>query len=105
MKGAHRGVFLSDFRDLKLGDYVVHLDHGIGQFQGLKSINLQEGTKEFVLLTYQDEARLYVPVERLDLIQKYSNMGGARPTLDRLGWNQLGQDENPDQKIDARHGR
>ena len=84
-KGAHRGVFLSDFRDLKLGDYVVHLDHGIGQFQGLKSINLQEGTKEFVLLTYQDEAKLYVPVERLDLIQKYSNVGGARPTLDRLG--------------------
>jgi transcription-repair coupling factor (superfamily II helicase) len=82
---AARGLFLSDFRDLKPGDYVVHLDHGIGQFQGLKNIELQEGTKEFVLLTYQDEARLYVPVERLDLIQKYSNVGGARPALDRLG--------------------
>ncbi len=78
-------LFLSDFRDLKPGDYVVHIDHGIGRFQGLKSIDLQEGLKEFVLLTYQDEAKLYVPVERLDLIQKYSSVDGARPTLDRLG--------------------
>ncbi len=84
-KSAHRNLFISDFRDLKPGDYVVHVDHGIGQFQGLKNIGLQEGSKEFVLLTYQGDARLYVPVERLDLIQKYSNLGGARPTLDRLG--------------------
>jgi transcription-repair coupling factor (superfamily II helicase) len=84
-RAAQRNLFLSDFRDLKPGDYVVHIDHGIGQFHGLKSIGLQEGVKEFVLLTYQDDAKLYVPVERLDLIQKYSNVGGARPTLDRLG--------------------
>ncbi|MBP1609638.1 MAG: transcription-repair coupling factor, partial [Acidobacteria bacterium] len=84
-KGPQRNLFISDFRDLKPGDYVVHIDHGIGQFQGLKNIDLQEGAKEFALLTYQDSARLYVPVERLDLIQKYSNVGGARPALDRLG--------------------
>jgi transcription-repair coupling factor (superfamily II helicase) len=84
-KSSQRNLFLSDFRDLKPGDYVVHIDHGIGQFQGLKNIGLPEGSKEFALLTYQDSARLYVPVERLDLIQKYSNVGGARPTLDRLG--------------------
>jgi transcription-repair coupling factor (superfamily II helicase) len=84
-KSSQRHLFISDFRDLKPGDYVVHVDHGIGLFNGLKTIGLQEGAKEFVLLTYQDEARLYVPVERLDLIQKYSSMGGTRPTLDRLG--------------------
>ncbi len=84
-KSAQRNIFLSDFRDLRPGDYVVHVDHGIGQFHGLKNIELEEGSKEFVLLTYQDDAKLYVPVERLDLIQKYSNMGGARPSLDRLG--------------------
>jgi transcription-repair coupling factor (superfamily II helicase) len=82
---AQRTAFLSDFRDLKPGDYVVHIDHGIGQFHGLRGITLQDGVKEFVLLTYQDDARLYVPVERLDLIQKYSSPGGTRPTLDRLG--------------------
>ena len=71
---------------MKPGDYVVHIDHGIGLFHGLKTIGLQEGSsKEFVLLTYQDEAKLYVPVERLDLIQKYSSMGSSAPTLDRLG--------------------
>jgi transcription-repair coupling factor (superfamily II helicase) len=84
-RSAQRNLFLSDFRDLKPGDYVVHLDHGIGQFHGLKSIGMQDGMKEFVLLSYYDDAKLYVPVERLDLIQKYSNVGGAKPTLDRLG--------------------
>jgi transcription-repair coupling factor (superfamily II helicase) len=84
-KAAHRHLFVSDFRDLKPGDYVVHIDHGIGLFNGLKSIGLQGSSKEFVLLTYQNDAKLYVPVERLDLIQKYSSMGGTRPTLDRLG--------------------
>jgi transcription-repair coupling factor (superfamily II helicase) len=78
-------LFISDFRDLKPGDCVVHIDHGIGRFQGLKTIDLPEGKKEFVLLTYQDDAKLYVPVERLDLIQKYSSVDGAHPTLDRLG--------------------
>ncbi len=82
---ARRLPFLSDFRDLKPGDYVVHVDHGIGLFQGLQQIRTQEGIKEFVLLAYQDGARLYVPVERLDLLQKYSSLGGARPSLDRLG--------------------
>ncbi len=82
---AQRNLFLSDFRDLKPGDYVVHIDHGIGQFWGLKSIQLQDGSKEFVLLADQEDAKLYVPVERLDLIQKYSNLGGGHPTLDRLG--------------------
>jgi transcription-repair coupling factor (superfamily II helicase) len=85
IKSSQRQLFISDFRDLKPGDYVVHIDHGIGLFNGLKTIGLQEGAKEFVLLTYQGDAKLYVPVERLDLIQKYSSMGGTRPTLDRLG--------------------
>ncbi len=84
-KAAQRNLFISDFRDLKPGDYVVHIDHGIGLFNGLRTIGMHEGAKEFVLLTYQDDARLYVPVERLDLIQKYSSMGGSRPALDRLG--------------------
>ncbi|HEY3130859.1 MAG TPA: transcription-repair coupling factor [Acidobacteriota bacterium] len=81
----HKGVFLSDFRDLKEGDFVVHVDHGIGQFRGLTQIGVSDSLKEFVLLTYRDDARLYVPVERLDLLQKYSGAGGASPSLDKLG--------------------
>src|SRR5580658_8972665 len=64
-------AFLSDFRDLQVGDYVVHVEHGIGQYQGLKEINQGDGNAEFMLLEYAEGARLYVPLTRLDLIQKY----------------------------------
>jgi transcription-repair coupling factor (superfamily II helicase) len=93
-------AFLSDLGDLKVGDFVVHVDHGIGQFQGLTQIttagaatgNVAVGlerarsdVREFMLLTYAEGARLYVPVERLDLVQRYSGSEGNQPTLDRLG--------------------
>jgi transcription-repair coupling factor (superfamily II helicase) len=78
-------AFLSDFRDLQVGDYVVHVEHGIGQYQGLKEINQGDGTAEFMLLEYADAARLYVPLTRLDLVQKYRSAEGAKPVLNSLG--------------------
>jgi transcription-repair coupling factor (superfamily II helicase) len=76
-------TFLSDFRDLKAGDLVVHVDHGIGLFVGLKRIDVGLDPQEFMELRYAGEDKLFVPVERLDLVQKYT--GAARPALDRLG--------------------
>jgi transcription-repair coupling factor (superfamily II helicase) len=93
-------AFLSDLGDLKVGDYVVHVDHGIGQFQGMSQMTTAggptgnvaagleragAGVREFMLLTYAEGARLYVPVERLDLVQRYSGSEGHKPQLDRLG--------------------
>ncbi|HET6671066.1 MAG TPA: transcription-repair coupling factor [Pyrinomonadaceae bacterium] len=78
-------AFLSDFRDLKVGDFVVHIDHGIARFGGLQTLDLGPRSGEFMLLFYADEAKLYVPVERLDLVQRYSSAEGHQPTLDRLG--------------------
>jgi transcription-repair coupling factor (superfamily II helicase) len=79
-------AFLSDFRDLAVGDYVVHVEHGIGQYQGLKEIPQGDSVAEFMVLEYAEGARLYVPLTRLDLVQKYrSAEGGARPVLNRLG--------------------
>lgn len=78
-------AFLSDFRDLKAGDFVVHIDHGIARFGGLQTLDLGPRTGEFMLLFYADEAKLYVPVERLDLVQRYSSAEGHQPQLDRLG--------------------
>jgi transcription-repair coupling factor (superfamily II helicase) len=78
-------AFLSDFRDLQVGDYVVHVEHGIGQYQGLKEINQGDGNAEFMLLGYAEGARLYVPLTRLDLIQKYRSAEGAKPALNHLG--------------------
>ena len=73
--------FVSDLQDLKVGDYVVHIDHGIGTYNGLTLVH----ERECMVLLYQGGDRLYVPLERLDLIQKYSSTEGARPPLDKLG--------------------
>ncbi len=78
-------AFLSDFRDLRPNDYVVHIDHGIARFGGLQTLDLGQRSGEFMLLFYADEAKLYVPVERLDLVQRYSSAEGHQPQLDRLG--------------------
>jgi transcription-repair coupling factor (superfamily II helicase) len=77
--------FFSDFSELKPGDYVVHIDHGIGQFEGLHQIENGGARGEFMRLRYADDARLYVPLERLDLVQSYRAVEGAKPVLDKLG--------------------
>ncbi len=79
-------AFVSDFRDLSVGDYVVHIEHGIAQYQGLKEI-VQDGLSvEFMILEFAEQAKLYVPLTRLDLIQKYrSTDAGPAPALNRLG--------------------
>jgi len=77
--------FFSDFSELKAGDYVVHVDHGIGQFEGLHQIENGGARGEFMRLRYADDARLYVPLERLDLVQSYRAVEGAKPVLDKLG--------------------
>jgi transcription-repair coupling factor (superfamily II helicase) len=77
--------FFSDLSDLKPGDFVVHVDHGIGQFEGLRQVAVDGASGEFMLLRYAGDARLYVPLARLDLVQKYQSLGGATPALDRLG--------------------
>src|SRR6266850_314584 len=77
-------AFLSDLRDLKVNDLVVHVDHGIGMFVGLKQIGVtSDAVQEFLELRYAGEDKLFVPVERLDLVQKYT--GASKPPVDRLG--------------------
>jgi transcription-repair coupling factor (superfamily II helicase) len=82
--------FFSDFAELKPGDFVVHVDHGIGQFEGLRQIESDGRRGEFMLLRYAEDSRLYVPLERMDLVQSYRVVEGAHPQLDKLGgtgWN------------------
>ena len=85
-KRSKTAAFVSDFRDLGIGDYVVHVEHGIAQYQGLKEI-VQDGLAvEFMILEFAEAAKLYVPLTRLDLIQKYrSTDAGPAPVLNRLG--------------------
>jgi transcription-repair coupling factor (superfamily II helicase) len=82
-------AFVSDFRDLGVGDYVVHVEHGIAQYQGLKEIEQDGLSVEFMILEFAEGAKLYVPLTRLDLIQKYrSTDAGPAPVLNRLGTQQ-----------------
>ena len=79
-------AFISDFRDLAVGDYVVHVEHGIARYLGLKEIAQDGMHVEFMILEFAEGARLYVPLTRLDLIQKYrSTDTGPAPVLHRLG--------------------
>ncbi len=75
---------LTSFKDLKIGDYVVHSDHGIGQYQGLVTLEVGGITGDFLFITYADSGKLYIPVQRLRSVQKYA--GAEKPMrLDKLG--------------------
>jgi len=81
-------AFISDFRDLAVGDYVVHVEHGIARYCGLRILDEDPAANplELMILEFADEAKLYVPLTRLDLIQKYrSTDTGPAPQLNKLG--------------------
>ena len=78
-------AFAADLADLKPGDHVVHAEHGVGRFVGLREITQGEQQGDYMLLEYAGEARLYVPLTRMDLIQKFRGAGEHVPALDRLG--------------------
>ncbi len=79
------GLFLNSFEDLRVGDHVVHVDHGIGVYKDLVHLNVRGIESDFLLLGYQDSDRLYVPVEKLQKVQKYLGVEGQDPRLDKLG--------------------
>ena len=77
--------FLSTFKDLKPGDFVVHADYGVGEYQGLTHINVDKFETDFLILRYEPNAKLYVPLYSLDKVQKYISAEGVPPKLNRLG--------------------
>ena len=76
---------LLDVTDLKQGDLVVHDEHGIGRYEGLVKLNLEGTVNDFLLIAYRDDDRLYLPVDRMGLIQKYMGVEGMLPALDKMG--------------------
>ncbi len=79
------GYFLKSFGELKEGDFVVHMDHGIGIYRGLKRLSAAGIDNDFLLLEYAGGDRLYLPVDRLDQVQRYIGPDGFSPPVDRLG--------------------
>ncbi len=78
-------AFITDLRDLKIGDFIVHVDHGVGRYVGLQRIPFGATEREVMEIEYSTGGKLLMPMENLNLIQKYSGGDEAQPVLDRLG--------------------
>jgi transcription-repair coupling factor (superfamily II helicase) len=84
-KRVRGGISFKELKDLNIGDYVVHVDYGIGKFAGFKKIDVRNTTQEAAVLRYQDDSILYVNVSSLHKIQKYSGKEGKEPRITKLG--------------------
>ena len=87
---SHLGTFSADQFDLKAGDYVVHVEHGIGQFLGIREIPQGDTKGDYMLIEYAGGNKLYVPLSRMDLVQRFRGEGESKPVLDKMGgatWN------------------
>ncbi|MFZ0133207.1 MAG: transcription-repair coupling factor [Desulfobacterales bacterium] len=76
---------LVNVEDLKMGDLIVHTEHGIGRYGGLVKLKLDGTTNDFLLMAYRDEDKLYLPVDRMNMVQKYLGVDGVAPVLDKMG--------------------
>ncbi|WP_085522372.1 transcription-repair coupling factor [Tuberibacillus sp. Marseille-P3662] len=76
---------LKDYNELKVGDYVVHIDHGIGKYIGIETLEVHGVHKDYLQIHYKGNDKLYVPVENIDQVQKYVGSEGKEPKLYTLG--------------------
>ncbi len=84
-KSALSTTFSADHIDLKPGDYVVHADHGVAQYLGLREISNGENQGDYMLLEYAGGSKLYVPLTRMDLVTRFRGAGEGKPAVDRMG--------------------
>ncbi len=82
MKNAER---LKSYTDLKPGDYVVHVNHGIGRFEGMQTLEVDGVHQDYMTIDYQSDAKLFIPVTQLNLIQKYVSSEDKKPHINKLG--------------------
>lgn len=84
-KSKFEGSHIASFTELKVGDYVVHVSHGLGIYQGIEQVSVDNVTKDYMKISYRDGGNLYIPATALDTIQKYASAGAAAPKLNKLG--------------------
>jgi transcription-repair coupling factor (superfamily II helicase) len=85
VRPAREGYFLKSFGELAEGDFVVHTEQGIGRYRGLQKLTAGGIENDFLLIEYQENDRLYLPVDRIDQIQRYVGPDGFVPKVDKLG--------------------
>ncbi|MDR3210866.1 MAG: transcription-repair coupling factor, partial [Planctomycetota bacterium] len=81
----YQGIPITDFAELREGDYVVHVANGIARFEGIKTLERDGAEQDFLNLLFAEDARIYVPLSQIELVQRYIGLGGARPQLSKLG--------------------
>ena len=89
-KKIYEGRRINDFNELKIGDYVVHENHGLGVYRGIEKVEVEKVVKDYIKIEYRDGGNLYVLATGLDVIQKYASADAKRPKLNKLGtqeWN------------------
>ena len=89
-KKTYEGRKINDFNELKIGDYVVHENHGLGIYRGIEKVEVEKVVKDYIKIEYRDGGNLYVLATGLDVIQKYASADAKRPKLNKLGtqeWN------------------
>jgi len=79
------GTKVKDIKNIEIGDYIVHSIFGIGIYDGLKTITKNDVSRDYLKLIYKDNDVLYIPVEKIDIISKFSSKEGAHPALNKLG--------------------
>jgi len=85
---------LTSYRDLQVGDYVVHVNHGIGVYVGIRSLEIEGVTRDYIFIKYAGGDRLYVPTEQVGLIQKYAGVEGREPKIHRLAGTEWSRTKN-----------
>lgn len=83
-----KDVDMSTFVDMKVGDLVVHTNHGIGKFLGIERMTAAGLTQDYIAISYANNDKLYIPLEQMDMVQKYIGNEGVAPKISRLGGNQ-----------------
>ncbi|MCM1541707.1 MAG: transcription-repair coupling factor [Blautia sp.] len=81
----YQGQKIKDFNELKVGDYVVHETHGLGIYQGIEKVEMENVVKDYIKIEYRDGGNLYVLATGLDVIQKYASADAKKPKLNKLG--------------------
>ena len=89
-KKQYEGQKIHDFAELKIGDYVVHENHGLGIYRGIEKVEVEKVVKDYIKIEYRDGGNLYILATGLDVIQKYASADAKKPKLNKLGsqeWN------------------
>ncbi|MFI3170753.1 MAG: transcription-repair coupling factor [Eubacteriales bacterium] len=81
----YEGQKIQNFTELKIGDYVVHENHGLGIYQGIEKIERDKISKDYMKISYAGTGNLYIPATQMDMIQKYASADAKKPKLNRLG--------------------